>query len=370
MSIGYRPGANFMSTWGRVGLLSPSRQSDWGRLPRAPGQRRSPVWWGVGHSAAARRERTTSMRHAERSAMARPCHSSSPRRYRGVSVYSPSVRRGLSVAALALLAAAVLWWLVGARRDLALDKPVTAEGPCRVVAEVVESGEVIDPSQRSGVFELPVEGTIRYTGSIDAPDPDRRDIEGEVAVDLPWPLGEATALTFAGSGGRLDQEGIQAYRLPWAIAPVGATATVRVAYREPGITCSGKLTAQLTGGLGDGLPRPAALATLALGGVGLALASRPRWLRIRDLDGVPTGELRRRGRPALGTAAGFVGGFGLGLALFLWSFVPLSSAALTLCPVLGAVAGGLVGRVAPWQSTAGRSTPPAPEPEAELQLVD
>lgn len=274
----------------------------------------------------------------------------------------------LVVAAIVVVAS--VWWLVAARRELAQHRAVTAKGPCRVVAEVVETGEVIDPSQRSGVYRLPIAGTIRYAGTVDAPDPARRELEGEVAVDLPWPLGEATAVTFAGSGGRLDQEGIEPYRIPWAIAPVGATATVRVAYREPGIGCSGTLTAKLEGGLADGLPRPVSLATLLVGSAGLGLASKPRWKRRRDLDGVPTGEPQRTGRAALGALAGFVGGLGLGSALLLWSFVPLGSAVLTLSPLVGLALGALLGKVAPWGPGADSQPDTSAEARPELRLVE
>jgi hypothetical protein len=125
---------------------------------------------------------------------------------------------------------------------------------------------------------------------------------------------------------------------------VGATATVQVAYREPGVTCTGTLVAQLEGGLFDGLPRPAALAALALSATGLWLARRPRVRQQRDLDGLALGPPHLAGRPLLGAAAGTLAGFGAALVLLLWSVVPLESSVLTLGPLLGLTVGVLAGR--------------------------
>jgi len=281
---------------------------------------------------------------------------------------STPTRLVLLALAGALLTVAVGLPVVAASTDKAVaDRPPDSQGPCRVSASILETGEIIDPAVASGIYEVPVEGTVQYAAAIDRPTPDAsREITGSVVVDLPWPFGSVTAVTWDGTGTLVDRNGVHPYSIPWRYAPVGATATVVARYAEPGLSCSGELTVRIAGGFGDGLARPAALAATGLGAAGIALATRRRWRPVRDEHGRPTGRLQRRGRPLLGALAGFVFGAGAALVYLLWSVVSLSSPLLSVVPVLGLVGGAFAGWYGLWGDRPPRPTDPAVVHEVEV----
>lgn len=65
-----------------------------------------------------------------------------------------------------------------------------------------------------------------------------------------------------------------------------------------------------------------------------------------------------KGRPILGVTTGFLFGLFLGITLFLYGVIPLSSDMLWILPLLGILLGLIMAAWAPF----GRSTEPAPAP--------
>ncbi len=65
-----------------------------------------------------------------------------------------------------------------------------------------------------------------------------------------------------------------------------------------------------------------------------------------------------KGRPILGVITGFLFGLFLGITLFLYGMIPLSSDMLWILPLLGILLGLIMAAWAPF----GKSTEPAPTP--------
>lgn len=258
------------------------------------------------------------------------------------------VLRGVPALVVALLAVVALGAGVGAWRASGRPPlPPSLEGPCQVRAELSPAGSpaptvVIDPSRSAGVYALPAQATIAYDAVLSAgTDPGRRRLQGSVTLALPPPFGSATLARWDEPGGRLDTSGTRRYALPARWAPVGLTLDVRAEHREPGLRCTGALRVRVAGSTTATFLRPFCVGLLVACAWLLARAAVPRPRRPDPWLGRLTGTDRwsARGRPGLGTIAGLCFGVATALVLLLAGAVPLASAWVTACPLLGVACG-------------------------------
>src|SRR3954449_12750267 len=176
------------------------------------------------------------------------------------------VRRGI-------LVASILFGL-----GIAAAAPAGAEidGPCTGSAEFDEGGFTVDAGDLAPgeVVEVPVSDTVHWQGEIDGVSGER-DIAGSVAVDLPWPFGEAQIDGWDGSTDKTGNQGDKSYDLP-SLIPRGVEFEVKGQHSEDGeVVCTGTVTVKVEGSAFDSPLTPVALAGTAISGVGLVLAGRP-----------------------------------------------------------------------------------------------
>ena len=69
-----------------------------------------------------------------------------------------------------------------------------------------------------------------------------------------------------------------------------------------------------------------------------------------------------KGRPILGVITGFLFGLFLGITLFLYGVIPLSSDMLWILPLLGILLGLIMAAWAPFGKSAEPAPPPVPAP--------
>jgi hypothetical protein len=72
-----------------------------------------------------------------------------------------------------------------------------------------------------------------------------------------------------------------------------------------------------------------------------------------------------KGRPILGVISGFLFGLFLGITLFLYGVIPLSSDMLWILPLLGILLGLIMAAWAPF----GKSAEPAPAPVTDTETT-
>jgi hypothetical protein len=118
-----------------------------------------------------------------------------------------------------------------------------ADPPLTVVASEIEPGEVV---------EIPLEGTVQWTGGIDIPPPaESRDVSGHVDVKLPPPFGLVQVGTWSSSGTLVENSGTYTYDFPAILS--GFEVTVAGKHWEGTLTpsgeptCSGEVTLTLEG---------------------------------------------------------------------------------------------------------------------------
>lgn len=182
---------------------------------------------------------------------------------------------------LRVLAAVPLGVAAGAALLLVAAGPAAAEldGPCEAVGTVEETGVEIDPSTGDGPFEVPLEGTVVWSGQVgDGSDTEPRVTNGAIAVVAPpvfdaifsgllefrdW--GEDDAVTTAESG-------TDTYTLP-DYTPRDTELVVSGFHDDPVGSCDGEVTIVVAG---SPLDSPLAIGSLAgtvITGAGVALAA-------------------------------------------------------------------------------------------------
>ena len=116
-----------------------------------------------------------------------------------------------------------------------------ADPPLTVVASTAE-----------GLIEIPLEGTVIWTGSIDIPPPsESRDASGHVKVKLPFPIGLVQVGAWSTSGTLIENSGTYTYDFPALLS--GFEVTVEGKHWEGTLTpsgpptCSGTATLALEG---------------------------------------------------------------------------------------------------------------------------
>lgn len=180
--------------------------------------------------------------------------------------------RCVSVAAIAALG-----W-AAATAPAAADV-IDPDGACAATGTWQEGGftESSADHDPGDVIEIPRADTVSWEGSVGGAEPgaevDRREISGEVQVDLP--IGTATIDDWGGSSVRAANTGDHDYDLPKFL--IGIEMTLHGEHREDGeVVCSGSV-----GLVVDGDPMDNPLAFAGLGGMvvfgaGLALAGRAK----------------------------------------------------------------------------------------------
>jgi hypothetical protein len=175
-------------------------------------------------------------------------------------------------------AIAALAW--GAAVPAAGADVIDPEGACRGSGTWQEGGftESSGDHDPSDVIEIPQSDTVIWEGAVgdaapDDPMPqvDRRDISGEVQVDLP--VGTATIDDWGGSSERAANTGDHEYDLPDVL--IGIEMTLSGEHREAGeVVCSGSVTLVVEG---EPLDNPLGIAGLVgtvVFGLGLVVSGR------------------------------------------------------------------------------------------------
>jgi hypothetical protein len=118
-----------------------------------------------------------------------------------------------------------------------------AEPPLTVTASQIDPGDVV---------EIPLEGSVEWTGTIAIPPPDApRDASGHVEVKLPPPFGLVQVGTWSTSGTLVGNSGNYTYDFPAILS--GFEVTVVGKHWEGTLTpsgeptCSGEVTLTLEG---------------------------------------------------------------------------------------------------------------------------
>jgi hypothetical protein len=235
--------------------------------------------------------------------------------------------RGLTIVVPGLALGALLLGTTAARADVT-DPPGRCvgtasfaegvDGPFTVDSRTLEPGDVIT---------VPLSDDVTWEGSlVGVTEGQQRDISGFVKVDMPAPLPDITIDTWDGPATRIANNGVEEYSLP-AITPRGVEIKVFGEHWENGtLFCSGSATIKVEGSPFSTPVTPVALVAL-LGSLALSfLASRKASL-------------------GLGVVAGLALGISLALALLFLGVVPLNSPVLTVLPVIGAVGGGVWGKL-------------------------
>ena len=181
-------------------------------------------------------------------------------------------------------AAALVLFSAGSVAAEATDPPNATPG-CSASA-TVEGGETIDPYVSSGVYEIPLEGSARYTGQVGDGSPRaERDFNGQVVIETPpgFPDIElADEWTWRGRGTGAMKEGDVKWNLP-EIMPRGVPFKVSGFHQDQGLRCEGFVR---VGASGVGFVRVCAPA--AKGSRLSARASRRVWIG-REVMGGPRG---------------------------------------------------------------------------------
>lgn len=118
-----------------------------------------------------------------------------------------------------------------------------ADPPLTVVASQLEPGEVV---------EIPLKGTVQWTGGIDIPPPaEPRNASGHVDIVLPPPFGLVQVGTWSSSGTLVENSGTYTYDFPAILS--GFKVKVSGKHWENTLTpsgeptCSGEVTLTLEG---------------------------------------------------------------------------------------------------------------------------
>jgi len=163
-------------------------------------------------------------------------------------------------------------------------QPATAElnGPCEATGTIQETGLTIDPSTDDGPFEVPLSGTVAWSGSIgDGTETEERATSGAIAVVGP-PLFDAvleSVLEFRDWGDpdavSTAESDTDTYELP-DFTPRDTELVVTGFHDDELGNCDGEVIVVVEG---DPLDSPLAVASLAgtvITGAGVALAAFAR----------------------------------------------------------------------------------------------
>lgn len=184
------------------------------------------------------------------------------------------IRVALGLAALAVV-------LLG---GAAMAGPAGAElnGSCEASGTIEETGLTVDPAASDGPFEVPLEGTVVWSGQVgDGADTEERATNGGITVVAP-PLiktvfegilefrdwGEPDAVTTA-------EAGTDTYELP-SYTPRDTELVVTGFHDDPVGNCDGSVTIVVEGSPLDSPIAAASLAGTVVTGAGLALAALDR----------------------------------------------------------------------------------------------
>lgn len=159
------------------------------------------------------------------------------------------------------------------------DQPANATGPCTASATILEGVDTdqitIDPYEFSGVYEIPLQGTATYRGSVgDGQERDERNYDGKVVIKTPPGIPDVELTdewTWKGPGTGQSADGSVDWNLP-SILPRGVTFRVEGFHQDDVVRCEGYVEVQVSGGLFDSPLAPAAFGGTALAGVGVGFA--------------------------------------------------------------------------------------------------
>jgi hypothetical protein len=154
--------------------------------------------------------------------------------------------------------------------------PAELSGPCTAHGLITVNGvpqlPVITP-RTMDFAKIPQKGVVHWSGTAGR---GNRIISGHVDISLPPPIGDVTVGSWGGKSGKHANSGTYKYDFPNAL--LGLKVPVSGEHTEPGITCTGSMTVQLSG---SPLKNPVLIASLILTlfaviNFGLVLRARPR----------------------------------------------------------------------------------------------
>ena len=159
--------------------------------------------------------------------------------------------------------------LTASAAHAAIAGPCTASG--QVTVDAIPKTPVIDPATTNSA-KIPEKGVVHWKGTAGS---GNRTISGHVDIALPPPIGKVKIKSWGGKSGRHANAGTYKYDFPSLL--LGLKVPVSGAHSEPGITCSGSITVQLTG---SAIKNPALIASLVLTfllllNMGFVLRARP-----------------------------------------------------------------------------------------------
>ena len=157
----------------------------------------------------------------------------------------------------------------------------SAQGSFTVDPAAVAPGEVVDVPIADSVAwqgalpELAPQGAPTDAASLAQLTVEPRSVSGEIAVDLPWPLGGAVLGEWDGESQAVAGLGEDRYELPAAV-PRGVAFLVSGEHVEGGrVYCSGSVLVRVEGGAFDSPVFYATAALTAVTGGALVWAGRP-----------------------------------------------------------------------------------------------
>ncbi len=141
-------------------------------------------------------------------------------------------------------------------------KGTTANGKGPFAAESIPAGQVIT---------VPLEDTVTWSGSVPVPQ-SNRNINGFVAVKLPWPFGSFDIDTWSGPSDLVKNNGVKHYKLP-SFVPRGTVFQVYGAHHDTnGVDCAGFVLIKVEGSSWSSFLTPISVAlTVGFGLLLLAL---------------------------------------------------------------------------------------------------
>jgi hypothetical protein len=152
----------------------------------------------------------------------------------------------------------------------------SVDGGCTGSASFPALGGRTYDAADTGVLIVPVEDTVTYLGTVPVPEGTERAHDGQIALDLPWPIPDPVIADWGtDSTEAAEDSGSYDYEIP-DVAPRGVELRLYGEHND-NVSCTGEVTVKIEGGVGDA---PAAAAIAVAGtvaaGIGFALAVRGR----------------------------------------------------------------------------------------------
>ena len=151
----------------------------------------------------------------------------------------------------------------------------SVEGGCTGAASFPALGGTTYNAADTAVLIVPIEDTVSYEGTVPVPEGTERTHDGQIALDLPWPIPDPVIADWGTETDESSDADTYHYEIP-DIAPRGVELRLYGEHNDE-VDCTGEVTVKIEGSVGDA---PAA-AAIAVGGTlaaaaGLAIAIRGR----------------------------------------------------------------------------------------------